>query len=81
MRPGRRSPTPWSPTSPSDGPAEVVALAVSHADCEDLADRIRTRLRAQGVIDGPELVGPAWRAGERHYAAGDRVLIHGTLRS
>jgi conjugative relaxase-like TrwC/TraI family protein len=65
----------------SDGPAEVVALAVSHADCEDLADRIRIRLRAQGVIDGPELVGPAWRAGERHYAAGDRVLIHGTFRS
>ncbi len=63
------------------GPAEVVTLAVSHADCEDLADRIRTRLRAQGVIEGPELIGPAWRAGERHYAAGDRVLIHGTLRT
>ena len=63
------------------GPAEVVTLAVSHADCEDLADRIRTRLRAQGVIEGPELIGPAWRAGELHYAAGDRVLIHGTLRT
>ena len=63
------------------GPAEVVALAVSHADCEDLADRIRIRLRAQGVIEGPELIGPAWRAGERLYAAGDRILIHGTLRT
>lgn len=28
------------------GPDQVVALAVSHADCEDLADRIRQRLRA-----------------------------------
>jgi conjugative relaxase-like TrwC/TraI family protein len=63
------------------GAFEVVALAVSHADCEDLADRIRTRLQAQGFIDGPELVGPAWGAGERHYAAGDRLLIHGTLRT
>ena len=63
------------------GPAQVVALAVSHADCEDLADRVRMRLQARGVIEGPELVGPAWRAGERRYAAGDRVLIHGTLRT
>src|SRR5207249_4016516 len=37
------------------GPAGVVALAVAHADCEDLADRIRTRLRAAGHITGPEL--------------------------
>ena len=35
------------------GPAGVVALAVSHADCEDLADRIRTRLRAAGHITRP----------------------------
>ncbi|HZQ79889.1 MAG TPA: MobF family relaxase [Acidimicrobiia bacterium] len=62
------------------GPAEVVALAVSHVDCEDLADRIRSRLQAQGLIQGPDLIGPAWRAGERHYAAGDRILVHGTLR-
>jgi conjugative relaxase-like TrwC/TraI family protein len=63
------------------GPAGVVALAVSHADCEDLADRIRTRLRAAGHIAGPELAGPAWGNGERRYAAGDRLLVHGTLRT
>ncbi|HVW32317.1 MAG TPA: hypothetical protein VHL53_07245, partial [Acidimicrobiia bacterium] len=62
------------------GPAGVVALAISHADCEDLADRIRHRLRATGHITGPELTGPAWGGGERHYAAGDRLLVHGTLR-
>ena len=61
------------------GPAGVVALAVAHADCEDLADRIRGRLRATGHLDGPELAGPAWGTGERRYAAGDRVLVHGTL--
>jgi conjugative relaxase-like TrwC/TraI family protein len=63
------------------GPAGVVALAVSHADCEDLADRIRDRLRAAGHLDGPELAGPAWGNGERRYAAGDRLLVHGTLRT
>jgi conjugative relaxase-like TrwC/TraI family protein len=61
------------------GPAGVVALAVSHADCEDLADRIRLRLRAAGHLHGPELAGPAWGNGERRYAAGDRLLVHGTL--
>ncbi|HEY3238350.1 MAG TPA: MobF family relaxase, partial [Acidimicrobiia bacterium] len=59
----------------------VVALAVSHADCEDLADRIRVRLAAAGRLGGPELAGPAWGHGERRYAAGDRILVHGTLRS
>jgi ATP-dependent exoDNAse (exonuclease V) alpha subunit len=63
------------------GPAGVVALAIAHADCEDLADRIRSRLRAAGHIHGPELSGPAWAAGERRYAAGDRILLHGTLRT
>jgi hypothetical protein len=61
------------------GPAGVVALAVSHADCEDLADRIRQRLRAAGHLHGPELAGPAWGNGERRYAAGDRLLVHGAL--
>jgi hypothetical protein len=65
----------------SHGPANVVALAISHADCEDLADRIRSRLQAQGLIRGPELIGPGWGAGERHYATGDRILIHGTVRT
>ncbi len=34
------------------GPEAVVALAVSHADCEDLADRIRSRLLHAGHIGG-----------------------------
>ena len=63
------------------GPAGVVALAISHADCEDLADRSRSRLRAAGHLCGPELAGPAWGNGERRYAAGDRILVHGTLRT
>jgi conjugative relaxase-like TrwC/TraI family protein len=63
------------------GPAGVVALAVAHNDCEDLADRIRHRLQDSGHIHGPELVGPAWHNGQRRYAAGDRILIHGTLRT
>ncbi|HEX2701263.1 MAG TPA: hypothetical protein VHM89_13770, partial [Acidimicrobiales bacterium] len=59
------------------GPEAVVALAVSHADCEDLADRIRARLIDAGHIGGRELVGPGWGSGgERSYAAGDRVLLH-----
>jgi hypothetical protein len=57
------------------GAGEVAALAVSHVDAEDLADRIRVRLTAAGVLSGPALVGPGWGA-DRDYRAGDRVLLH-----
>ncbi len=63
------------------GPAGVVTLAISHADCEDLADRIRSGLQVTGQVHGPELAGPAWGCGERRYATGDRILVHGTLRT
>jgi conjugative relaxase-like TrwC/TraI family protein len=57
--------------------ANVAALAVSHADCEDIADRIRARLAATGHIDGESLAGPGWGTGaQRRYARGDRVLLH-----
>ncbi len=62
------------------GPLGVVALAVSHADCEDLADRIRDRLTAAGRIAGPALAGPGWGTDQRTYQAGDRVLLHANLR-
>ncbi len=58
------------------GPEAVVTLAVSHADCEDLADRIRSRLLHAGHISGPALAGPGWGSAQRSYAAGDRVLLH-----
>ncbi len=57
------------------GPDRVAALAVTHADCEALADRIRAELVAQEVIGGPALEGPGW-AGPRAYQAGDRILLH-----
>jgi len=63
------------------GPRAVVALAVSHADCEDLADRIRARLTAAGKMAGPAMEGPGWGSGEpRRYQAGDLVLLHTNLR-
>jgi ATP-dependent exoDNAse (exonuclease V) alpha subunit len=58
------------------GAQQVAVLAVSHVDCEDLADRIRTQLRANGQIRGPEVAGPAWGPDDRRYAAGDRILLH-----
>jgi conjugative relaxase-like TrwC/TraI family protein len=58
-----------------DGAGEVAALAVSHVDAEDLADRIRLRLTAAGVLSGPALAGPGWEV-DREYRAGDRVLLH-----
>jgi conjugative relaxase-like TrwC/TraI family protein len=57
------------------GADRVAALAVSHADCEALADRIRVDLEDQQLITGPSLTGPGW-SGRRHYRAGDRVLLH-----
>ena len=57
------------------GPDRVAALAVTHADCEALADRIRAELVAQQMITGMALDGPGW-AGPRAYQAGDRILLH-----
>jgi hypothetical protein len=57
------------------GADRVAALAVSHTDCEALADRIRADLADQGPIAGPALEGPGW-AGPRQYQTGDRILLH-----
>lgn len=53
----------------------VAALAVTHADCEDLADRVRLQLTDSGAISGPKLEGPGW-TGPRAYQAGDRLVLH-----
>ncbi len=60
------------------GPEQVAALVVSHADAEDLADRVRSQLSSDGVLSGPAVVGPGWAA-ERQYRAGDRVLLHARI--
>ncbi len=57
------------------GPDRVAVLCVSHSDAEDLANRIRHRLTADGVIRGPALEGQGW-AGPRQFQEGDRVLFH-----
>lgn len=61
------------------GADQVAVLAVSHADCEDLADRIRTIRTARGELAGPVLTGPGWGPNPRRYAAGDRILFHTSL--
>ena len=61
------------------GADQVVVLAVSHVDCEDLADRIRTIRTTRGELTGPALVGPGWGPNPRRYAAGDRILFHTSL--
>jgi conjugative relaxase-like TrwC/TraI family protein len=58
------------------GPEHVAVLAVSHADCEDLADRMRALRAARGELRGPTLAGPGWGNETRTYAAGDRILLH-----
>ena len=68
-RPARRWPTPSPPTSFDHGADITVALVVSHAQAEDLADRIRRRLAAAGVLHGPSMTGPGWTI-DRHYQAG-----------
>jgi conjugative relaxase-like TrwC/TraI family protein len=57
------------------GALSTVALVVSHGQAEDVADHIRSRLAAVGVLTGPTLTGPGWTT-DRQYQAGDRVLFH-----
>jgi hypothetical protein len=57
------------------GPQAVAALCATHADAEELADRIRAQLAERGVLNEPALEGPGWTS-TRAYAEGDRVLLH-----
>src|SRR5207249_1926482 len=57
------------------GAVRVLALTVSHADAEDLADRVRELRARRGELGGPSMTGPGW-SGERTYAAGDLTLVH-----
>ena len=57
------------------GAETSVALTVSHAQAEDLADRVRRRLTDAGQLTGPTITGPGWTT-DRRYQAGDRVLLH-----
>jgi conjugative relaxase-like TrwC/TraI family protein len=58
------------------GAKAVAVLAASHADCEDLADRVRDIRTARGELAGEFLTGPGWGPEPRRYAAGDRILLH-----
>jgi conjugative relaxase-like TrwC/TraI family protein len=57
------------------GPANAVALVISHAQAEDLADRIRRRLTEAGTIAGTSITGPGWSC-DRDYRPGDRMMLH-----
>jgi conjugative relaxase-like TrwC/TraI family protein len=61
------------------GADQVAVLAVSHADCEDLTDRIRAIRTARGELRGPTIEGQGWGPEPRTYAAGDRILVHTNL--
>jgi hypothetical protein len=61
------------------GTDRVAVLAVSHADCEDLTDRIRAARVDRGELRGPTIQGPGWGPEPRTYAAGDRILVHASL--
>jgi hypothetical protein len=62
------------------GPERVAALAVSHADCEALADAVRAQVADAGLLSGPGLESPGW-TGPRRYHAGDRILLHANLNT
>ena len=74
-----RSPSTAVADADRHGAEHVAVLAVSHADCEDLADRIRIIRAARGELRGPTLQGPGWGPAPRVYAAGDRILVHTNL--
>jgi hypothetical protein len=58
------------------GTKAVAVLAARHADCEDLADRVREIRTGRGELAGRFLTGPGLGTGARRYAAGDRILLH-----
>ena len=62
------------------GADAVTALCATHADAEELADRIRAQLAEAGRLDGPVMWGPGWTTA-RSYARGDRVLLHAPYRT
>jgi len=57
------------------GPQSTIALVVSHAQAEDLTDRIRRRLMVTGALSGTSITGPGWTT-DRRYQTGDRLLLH-----
>jgi conjugative relaxase-like TrwC/TraI family protein len=57
------------------GPDNTIALVVSHAQAEDITDRIRRRLTDTGTITGTSITGPGWTS-DRRYQTGDRMLLH-----
>ncbi len=57
------------------GPHNTIALVVSHAQAEDITDRIRRRLTDAGAITGTTITGPGWTT-DRQYQTGDRMLLH-----
>ena len=59
----------------TQGPDTTIALVVSHAQAEDLTDRIRRRLNDSGAITGTSITGPGWTS-DRQYQTGDRMLLH-----
>ena len=59
----------------ASGAETTIALVVSHAQAEDLTDRIRRRLTDAGTLTGTSITGPGWTT-DRHYQAGDRMLLH-----
>ena len=61
------------------GVERVAVLAVSHADCEDLADRIRALRTTSASSAARRSPGPGWGTEARTYATGDRVLLHANL--
>ena len=60
------------------GPHNTIALVISHAQAEDLTDRIRRRLTDSGTIGGTTITGRGWTT-DRHYQQGDRLLLHTRL--
>jgi conjugative relaxase-like TrwC/TraI family protein len=62
------------------GANNVVGLCATHAEAEEIADAVRSHLKAAGVLRGPELRCVGWTT-QRAYCIGDRILLHATTRT
>ena len=79
--PGKPSPTPSWPTSPPTDPPASSPSPSPTPTAKTSPTASAAASEPPATSTAPNSPGPPGATGERRYAAGDRILVHGTLRT